>query len=51
MSVGHSPNHAPHTRDMKKSNPTAEEKAEARRRISGTWAPPSMFTDMAVGLE
>ena len=52
MSVGHSPNHAPHTRDMKKSNPTAEEKAEARRRISGTWAPSSMFTsDISVGLE
>jgi hypothetical protein len=37
---------------MKKSNPTAEEKAEARRRISGTWTHSSMFTsDIEFGLK
>lgn len=45
MSVGHSPDHPPHMRDMKKTNPTAEEKAEARRRISGSFGP-----DMIAGL-
>ncbi|KAF2858396.1 hypothetical protein K470DRAFT_272440 [Piedraia hortae CBS 480.64] len=36
MSVGHSPNHAPHTPDMQKANPTAEERKEAERKIAGS---------------
>ena len=39
MSIGHSPNHAPHTPDMKKANPTHEEKQEAKRKIEGSLAP------------
>lgn len=45
MSVGRTPGHPPHTPDMKKPNPTAEEKAKARRRISGSFGP-----DMIAGL-
>ncbi|KAF2762800.1 hypothetical protein EJ05DRAFT_491095 [Pseudovirgaria hyperparasitica] len=39
MSVGHSPERAPHTPDMRKANPTNEEKQEAKRRIEGSLAP------------
>lgn len=39
MSIGHSPDHGPHTPDMKKDNPTAAEKQEAKRRIEGSFAP------------
>jgi len=38
MSVGHAPDHPAWT-PVKKFNPTAEEKEEARRRISGSWGP------------
>jgi len=36
MSVGRTPSHAAHTPDMQKSNPTAHEKEEARRKIAGS---------------
>ena len=39
MSIGHSPNIAPHTPDMRKDNPTHEEKQDAKRRIEGSLAP------------
>ena len=38
MSVGHAPDHPAWT-PVKNFNPTAEEKEEARRRISGSWGP------------
>jgi len=41
MSIGHSPNHGPHLADMKKANPTTEEKQEAKRKIEGSLAPSS----------
>lgn len=41
MSVGHSIGHAPHTPDMRKANPTMEERQEAKRRIEGSLAPTS----------
>ncbi|KAF2873595.1 phosphatidylserine decarboxylase-domain-containing protein [Massariosphaeria phaeospora] len=40
MSIGHSPNRAPHVPDMRKDNPTMEEKQDAKRRIEGSLAPP-----------
>jgi phosphatidylserine decarboxylase len=39
MSVGHRTDSAAHTADMKKVNPTNEEKQEAKRRIEGSLAP------------
>ncbi|KAF2103976.1 hypothetical protein NA57DRAFT_30331 [Rhizodiscina lignyota] len=39
MSVGHHPDHPPHTPDMRKLNPTMEEKQDAKRRIEGSLAP------------
>lgn len=39
MSIGHSPNQAPHMPDQKKLNPTQAEKQEAKRRIEGSLAP------------
>jgi phosphatidylserine decarboxylase len=39
MSVGHSPERGPHAADMRKENPTMEEKQEAKRRIEGSLAP------------
>ncbi|PNS16624.1 Phosphatidylserine decarboxylase proenzyme 3 [Sphaceloma murrayae] len=39
MSIGHSPNHAPHLPDMRKDNPTMEERQDAKRRIEGSFAP------------
>ena len=37
MSIGHSPDRAPYAPDMEKiTNPTAEEKLEAQRRIEGS---------------
>lgn len=41
MSIGHSPNHAPHTPDMRKDEEdiTQEEREEAQRRIEGSLAP------------
>ncbi|KAF2126620.1 hypothetical protein P153DRAFT_297766 [Dothidotthia symphoricarpi CBS 119687] len=39
MSIGHSPNRAPHAPDMRKSDPTMEEKQDAKRRIEGSLAP------------
>jgi phosphatidylserine decarboxylase len=39
MSIGHSPNRAAHLPDMRKDNPTMEEKQEAKRRIEGSLAP------------
>lgn len=46
MSVGHTPDHPPHTHDMKKANPTMEEKQEAKRRISGSLAPERTLAGM-----
>ncbi|KAL5386811.1 hypothetical protein DPSP01_003830 [Paraphaeosphaeria sporulosa] len=39
MSIGHSPNRASYTPDMRKENPTHEEKQDAKRRIEGSLAP------------
>ncbi|KAL5119979.1 phosphatidylserine decarboxylase [Pleosporales sp. CAS-2024a] len=39
MSIGHSPNRAAHLPDMRKDNPTHEEKQDAKRRIEGSLAP------------
>lgn len=39
MSIGHSPNRAAHAPDMRKDNPTMEEKQDAKRRIEGSLAP------------
>jgi phosphatidylserine decarboxylase len=39
MSIGHSPNRAAHLPDMRKDNPTNEEKQDAKRRIEGSLAP------------
>ncbi|KAL1297234.1 hypothetical protein AAFC00_004797 [Neodothiora populina] len=39
MSIGHSPNSAPHTPDMRKDNPSMAEKQDAKRRIEGSFAP------------
>lgn len=39
MSIGHSPNRAAHVPDMRKTNPTNEEKQDAKRRIEGSMAP------------
>jgi phosphatidylserine decarboxylase len=39
MSIGHSPNRAPHVPDMRKDNPTHAEKQDAKRRIEGSFAP------------
>ncbi|KAF2632974.1 hypothetical protein BU25DRAFT_406248 [Macroventuria anomochaeta] len=39
MSIGHSPERPPHIPDMRKSNPTQEEKQDAKRRIEGSLAP------------
>jgi phosphatidylserine decarboxylase len=39
MSIGHSPEIGPHTPDMRKDNPTLEEKQDAKRRIEGSLAP------------
>ncbi|XP_014555989.1 hypothetical protein COCVIDRAFT_100934 [Bipolaris victoriae FI3] len=39
MSIGHSPNRPAHVPDMRKSNPTHEEKQDAKRRIEGSLAP------------
>ncbi|TKX20593.1 phosphatidylserine decarboxylase proenzyme-2 [Elsinoe australis] len=45
MSIGHSPNHAPHLPDMRKENPTNEERQEAKRRIEGSFAPKRAMPD------
>lgn len=39
MSIGHSPDKAPHTPDMRKENPSMAEKQDAKRRIEGSFAP------------
>ncbi|PSN66397.1 hypothetical protein BS50DRAFT_574824 [Corynespora cassiicola Philippines] len=39
MSIGHSPNRGAHVPDMRKDNPTIEEKQDAKRRIEGSLAP------------
>ncbi|KAI9693776.1 MAG: hypothetical protein M1822_003047 [Bathelium mastoideum] len=39
MSIGHKVDHAPHTPDMRKENPTFAEKQDAKRRIEGSLAP------------
>lgn len=39
MSIGHSPDAAPHTPDMRKEHATKEERQDAKRRIEGSLAP------------
>lgn len=39
MSIGHSPNRAAHTPDMRTENPTLAQKQDAKRRIEGSLAP------------
>ena len=49
MSIGHSPNQAPHTPDMRKAEEyiTQEDRDQAQRRIEGSMAPaPSLGTAM-----
>lgn len=38
MSIGHSPNRAPYTPDMRKEHVSHEEKMDAKRRIGGSLA-------------
>lgn len=47
MSIGHSPDEAPHTPDMRKENPSMAEKQDAQRRIEGSFAPRSSMSIMA----
>jgi phosphatidylserine decarboxylase len=47
MSVGHSTDAAGHTDDMKKTNPTNEEKQDAKRRIEGSLAPTAGTDDVS----
>ncbi|OCK79385.1 hypothetical protein K432DRAFT_383134 [Lepidopterella palustris CBS 459.81] len=47
MSIGHSPSRAAHAPDMKKENPTMEEKQDAKRRIEGSIAPAGVQGPMA----
>ncbi|TKA70847.1 hypothetical protein B0A49_07041 [Cryomyces minteri] len=46
MSIGHSPDCPPHAPDMRKNNPTSEEKQDAKRRIEGSFAPPTRAKPM-----
>jgi phosphatidylserine decarboxylase len=39
MSIGHSPEQAAYTPDMKKEHVTREEREDAKRRIEGSLAP------------
>lgn len=41
MSIGHSPDASAHKPDMRKENPSMEEKQDAKRRIEGSFAPSS----------
>lgn len=47
MSIGHSPSRAAHAPDMRKENPTNEEKQDAKRRIEGSLAPQGATGPMA----
>ncbi|KAF2276368.1 uncharacterized protein EI97DRAFT_433209 [Westerdykella ornata] len=47
MSIGHSPERSPHVSDMRKDNPTLEEKQDAKRRIEGSLAPAGVQGPMA----
>jgi len=47
MSIGHSPGRAAHSPDMRKENPTMEEKQDAKRRIEGSMAPAGVQGPMA----
>ena len=48
MSIGHSPDHAPHTPDMRKDDAdvTQAEREEAQRRIEGSLAPDPGLSEM-----
>lgn len=50
MSVGHSPSREAHTPDMRKENPTMEEKQDAKRRIEGSLAPAATVGPMAANM-
>ena len=47
MSIGHSPGRAAYSPDMRKENPTMEEKQDAKRRIEGSMAPDGVQGPMA----
>jgi phosphatidylserine decarboxylase len=47
MSIGHSPNRAAYTPDMKQDNPTMAQKQDAKRRIEGSLAPEGTVGPMA----
>jgi len=47
MSIGHSPGRAAHSPDMRKENPTMEEKQDAKRRIEGSTTPDGVQGPMA----
>ena len=51
MSIGHSPDHAPHTPDMRKENPSMAEKQEAKRRIEGSFAPSTRAMPTAANMQ
>lgn len=46
MSIGHHPSRPPHVPDMRKINPTHEEKQDAKRRIEGSLAPEGVMGPM-----
>ncbi|OCL09710.1 hypothetical protein AOQ84DRAFT_316536 [Glonium stellatum] len=47
MSIGHSPGRVAYAPDMRKENPTMEEKQDAKRRIEGSLAPAGVQGPMA----
>ncbi|KAF2137482.1 uncharacterized protein K452DRAFT_291530 [Aplosporella prunicola CBS 121167] len=51
MSIGHSPNRPPHTPDMRKENPSNEEKQDAKRRIEGSLAPETGAGPMTANMQ
>ncbi|KAL2033109.1 hypothetical protein VTO58DRAFT_106281 [Aureobasidium pullulans] len=51
MSIGHSPNEAPHMPDMRKENPSMAEKQDAKRRIEGSFAPSTRAMPSAANMQ
>lgn len=51
MSIGHSPDEAPHMPDMRKENPSMAEKQDAKRRIEGSFAPSARAMPSAANMQ
>ncbi|THY93400.1 hypothetical protein D6C95_05885 [Aureobasidium pullulans] len=51
MSIGHSPDEAPHMPDMRKENPSMAEKQDAKRRIEGSFAPSTRAMPSAANMQ